>query len=113
MEYVNEFDGNEFTNENDGEFSARHFSTDGIEINENALTCRPMVVGELKEAFYNLDRAFEVYHSLDKESLAKLWPALAMALDSACNACYELGFECAEEVSETEYYYWFVRPGEK
>lgn len=67
----------------------------------------------MKESFFSLDRAFEVYHSLDKGSQKNLWPALALALDSACNACYELGFECAEEVTETDYYFWFVRPREK
>ena len=67
MRDSNEFDGNEFADENDREFAAQYFSTDGIEIDESVLTCRPMVAGDLKEAFWNLDRAFEVYHSLDKE----------------------------------------------
>lgn len=79
-----------------------------IYFDENCLKSAPLLIGDVKEAMYNLDKSYRFLETCDDKVKEFLLPTLNHACDQVCEMCYELGFDSPEQVECNPYSYWFV-----
>lgn len=86
--------------------------SDDIHFENVSVSGRPIMVGDIKEMFQQIDDAYNYLRTLPEDAWNAITPALNIAIDSACNLCYELGFESPEEVDGTPYYIFRLDPSD-
>ena len=68
------------------------------------LSSRPLMIGDIKEMFHNIDAAYKYLDTMDESARKVFQPILDIAGDCACNLCYELGFDSPDPIAFGEYY---------
>ena len=76
---------------------------------DGEFSCRANMVGDIKELFYYVHKAYEFLRTCDENVKEYLTPVINATCDTACNHCYDLGFETPEEVDCSPYYCYVIR----
>ena len=73
------------------------------------ITCRPIMVCDVKELFDQLDKAYEYLETCEPDVRRLLGPLLNIACDEACSLTYQLGFEYPQDIADNTCYHYVIK----